>query len=535
MRTRFLATCVTAISLSLPAAWADEMPDSATEHPADAREVQPLEVGEAVPDAKLHDATGTETTLHKALGQQLTAIVFYRGHWCPICSRHTQELKSIQPQLKAAGVQLIAISPDTPEFVEDTHKTLEVPFPLYSDSDLDVIDAFGLGFVVDPETRQKYKGFGIDLEKSSGQQHHVLPVPAVYLIDADGKVVFRHYDPDYRQRLSRGEAARSDQEIRDFVVIAVATRPAYTRRLRPRRRSASIAQFTWGDCEMLLRSQWLMCWLVIFAGGAAADNVMIQRDVVYGHKDGMAATFDVLTPAAPNGAAVLHLQSGGWYSAWRPAEQLVPAAEPFLAQGYTVLVVRHGSAPRYQVPDAVADVRRCVRYVRMHADDLGIDADRLGVWGGSAGGHLTLMLATTGDDGDPNSEDPVLRASSRIKAGVSLFPPTDLRGWTTDPPKVIADVPGLKPPLQFDAALESSVSPILHVTRDDAAVLLIHGDQDLLVPIEHSHNIVPKFSEQQVPHELLVIAGAAHGFSPEQTRERVVPAMVGWFDKHLAP
>lgn len=265
----------------------------------------------------------------------------------------------------------------------------------------------------------------------------------------------------------------------------------------------------------------------------AVDSPQIQPDIVYGHKDGMALTFDVLTPAAPNGAAVLHLQSGGWYSPWQPPQELIGAERPWLDAGYTVFIVRHGSAPKYTVPEAVADVRHCVRYIRLHAGDFGVDANRLGVTGGSAGGHLTLMLATTGDDGDPAAQDPVLQTSSRIACGVSLYPPTDLRGWTTDPPAEIKKHAGLKPPLSFDSKLEDSVSPILAVTADDAPVLMIHGDQDLLVPIEHSRNIVPKFQEVGAVAELLTIEGAAHGYSPEQNQMQVLPAMLGWFEKYL--
>ena len=288
-------------------------------------------------------------------------------------------------------------------------------------------------------------------------------------------------------------------------------------------------------CTVAVRMSLMLALLAIPSLAGAAEAPKITPDVVYGHKDGLALTFDVLTPASPNGAAILHLQSGGWYSGWREPTQMIPAEQPFLEKGYTVFIVRHGSAPRYQVPDAVADVSRCVRYIRLHAADFGIDPNRIGVTGGSAGGHLTLMLATTGDDGDPQAKDPVLRTSSRIAAGVSLFPPTDLRGWTTDPPAAIKAHAGLKPPLAFDAKLEASVSPLLAVTSDDAPVLMIHGDKDELVPISHAQNILPKFEESGVAAELLTIEGAGHGFSPQQNREQVLPAMLGWFDKYLAP
>src|SRR5687768_15409586 len=83
----------------------------------------------------------------------------------------------------------------------------------------------------------------------------------------------------------------------------------------------------------------------------AADEVQIQADVVYGHKDGMALTFDVLKPAKPTGAGVLYIQSGGWYSPWVEPKQLIPVSQPLLSKGITVFIVRHGSAPKYTVPE----------------------------------------------------------------------------------------------------------------------------------------------------------------------------------------
>jgi acetyl esterase/lipase len=288
---------------------------------------------------------------------------------------------------------------------------------------------------------------------------------------------------------------------------------------------------------MLFRFPRLLLALVISSllGSAArgADDVQIQPDVVYGHKDGMALTMDVLRPAGPSGAAVLFLQSGGWYSTWREPEQLVPAARPLLDKGMTVFLVYHGSAPRFQVPDALADVRRAVRYVNWKADELKVDANRIGVLGGSAGGHLSLMLATTGDDGDPAATEEILKHPSRIAAAVALYPPTDLRKWTTDPPKAIAAIPGLKPPLSFPAEKEESVSPILFVSDKAAPSLMIHGDKDELVPIEHSQKLHAALQEKKAVSELLTIEGAAHGYNAEHNK-RVIPAMVGWFEKHLA-
>lgn len=265
----------------------------------------------------------------------------------------------------------------------------------------------------------------------------------------------------------------------------------------------------------------------------ADDPVKIHADLVYGHKDGMALTVDILQPPVQNGAAVLLIQSGGWYSNWMEPRVFLGVGKSFLDKGYALVIVRHGSAPRYQVPDAVADVRRAVRFVRWKAKDYGIDENRLGVQGGSAGGHLTLMLATTGDDGDANAQDEVLKHSSRIAAGVAFYPPTDLRGWVKHPPEVIQEIPALHPPLQFDPAQEESVSPILHVSDTTAPILLIHGDKDLLVPIAHSTHIMTALDKTKAPHKLVTVLGAAHGFDAQQQVEVIQPEMLGWFEEHL--
>ena len=142
---------------------------------------------------------------------------------------------------------------------------------------------------------------------------------------------------------------------------------------------------------------------------SAPPAVDIMPDVVYGHKDGMALTFDVLKPKAnANGAAVIFMVSGGWVSSYSPPQQAATRFQELLNKGFTVIAVRHGSSPKYFIPEIVADVRRAVRFIRFNAKRWGIDANRLGVFGGSAGGHLSLVLGTASDNGDPNAKEEFL-------------------------------------------------------------------------------------------------------------------------------
>jgi acetyl esterase/lipase len=175
------------------------------------------------------------------------------------------------------------------------------------------------------------------------------------------------------------------------------------------------------------------------------------------------------------------------------------------------------------VPEAVADVRRATRYIRLHAADFKVDPDRLGVCGGSAGGHLSLMLGTASDDGDKNSKDDVDRTGDRVECVVAYFPPVDLREWVGDK---------RFPALDFDPKQAESVSPLLFVTKDDPPTLLIHGDKDDLVKIDNSEHILEAFKKEGVPCELVVEHGAGHGFAGEQGNEASA-ALIKWFDKYL--
>lgn len=271
------------------------------------------------------------------------------------------------------------------------------------------------------------------------------------------------------------------------------------------------------------------------AGPVHADEKCdITPDVIYGHKAGMALTFDVIRPVEnEKGVGVLFMVSGGWISRWFPPESVVQnGAGPsnsfsrLVDEGYTLFLVRHGSSPYFKVPDAVADVRRAVRFIRLHAEEYGVDPDRLGVFGGSAGGHLSLMLGTASDSGDQSAADEIEQQSNRVAAVVAYFPPTKIDEFFHLTPQF--------PALDFDKDLAGSVSPLLHVTSDDAPTLLVHGDKDELVPLSNSERIHEAFVEQNVPAELIVIEGAAHGFGDEGNA-RATQALLDWFNKHLAP
>src|SRR5947209_519218 len=169
--------------------------------------------------------------------------------------------------------------------------------------------------------------------------------------------------------------------------------------------------------------------ILAWVPSARADDAppFSRQEVIYGHKYGMALTMDVFTPKKDaNGAGVIFAVSGGWYSDHNGITANVPLyIRPLLDRGYTVFAVCHGSEQKYSIPEILEDMHRAVRFIRHHAKDYGIDPERLGITGGSAGGHLSLMMGITGKPGDAKAPDPVDRESSAVQAVGCFFPPTD--------------------------------------------------------------------------------------------------------------
>jgi len=172
----------------------------------------PLKVGDSIPAVKLRTEDDKELSLRKLVSEKPTVLIFYRGGWCPFCNRHLQSLAGIEDDLNKAGVQLLAISMDQPAKLKATPDREKLHYRLLSDSDAAAATAFGIAFKVDDKTVEKYKGYGINLDAASGNDHHILPHPAVFVADTSGKIHFAHVNPDYKVRLEPKkilEAARA--------------------------------------------------------------------------------------------------------------------------------------------------------------------------------------------------------------------------------------------------------------------------------------------------------------------------------------
>jgi acetyl esterase/lipase len=260
--------------------------------------------------------------------------------------------------------------------------------------------------------------------------------------------------------------------------------------------------------------------------------------VVYGQRHGQDLTLDIIRPQHTNGLGIALMVSGGWKSA-KPGETPTWLMAPVLRRGYTLFAICHISQPEATVMEIIDDANRGIRFIRYHADEYDIDPRRLGVTGGSAGGHLSLMVATRGGPGAADAPDPVDCESSAVEAVAIFYPVTDLLnlGKSTENPGDGG------PPISFVKAfgpnstdlptwknIGRETSPIYHVTSELPPVLIYHGDADTLVPLEQSERFQARARQYGAEVQLVVHPGGHHGWLTMLWDTR---KFADWFDLYL--
>lgn len=297
--------------------------------------------------------------------------------------------------------------------------------------------------------------------------------------------------------------------------------------------------------------RWLRITLLVFAAlvlvlaiGFASTWIYfhpkVQRTngVVYGQRNGRNLAFDVIAPANANGLGVVLMVSGGWKSG-SPGSFPPWMAAALLRRGYTIFAVYHISQPEATVMEITDDVSRAVRFIRHHAREYSVDPQRLGVTGGSAGGHLSLMLATRGGAGPSTSTDPIDTESSAVQAVAIFYPVTDLLnlGDSTEnlhdggPPKSFVRAFG---PNSTNLAewkiIGHEMSPIYYVTSNLPPTLIYHGDADTLVPLDQSERFQKQARQLGRTVELVVHHNGQHGWLSMVWDIR---RFADWFDRYL--
>lgn len=161
-----------------------------------------LKVGDMAPDFSAKDQDGKTISLKQALQKGPVVMLFYRGQWCPYCNKQMSRFSDSLSLLIAKGASLLAIAPETAENVKKTIEKTKSTFPVLVDQGLAIMKMYKVNFAVDEKTITKYKGYGIDFDKTNGVNGANLPVPATYIIGKDGKVKYVFFNTDYRKRAS---------------------------------------------------------------------------------------------------------------------------------------------------------------------------------------------------------------------------------------------------------------------------------------------------------------------------------------------
>lgn len=177
---------------------------SAQDFAMSADKVNPVLIGSTIPDIAVKNIDGENVKLRDIVKEKPTILVFYRGGWCPYCNRHLADLKKIEDDLSKEGYQVFAISADRPDLLKRTLDKNELTYTLLSDAPMTAAKAFGIAFKMDDKAVENYKSYGIDLEEDSGYDHHLLPAPAVFIVNQEGTIKFSYVNPDYKERIDGG-------------------------------------------------------------------------------------------------------------------------------------------------------------------------------------------------------------------------------------------------------------------------------------------------------------------------------------------
>lgn len=263
------------------------------------------------------------------------------------------------------------------------------------------------------------------------------------------------------------------------------------------------------------------------------------EDVIYGRKVGTALTLDVFEPAQKNGAAVFFIVSGGFMS---NHSDISPARiQPLVDRGYTVFAVVHGSQPRFIIPEMEQDIHRAIRFVRTNAARWGLDPQKFGITGMSAGGHLSLKMGVQGGPGAATARDPIDRESSAVQAVACFYPVSDFANFSQPGELMWEHKAPHTPPQAFgpksdtrEGRLEQArqISTIHYVTAKMAPTLIYHGENDTTVPIYQSQMLEKKCAEVGATFKLIPKPGAGHGGQfGDHLKE--MSGCADWFDQYL--
>lgn len=266
---------------------------------------------------------------------------------------------------------------------------------------------------------------------------------------------------------------------------------------------------------------------------AVPDQVLFETDIEYSKPDGQSLQLDLARPKTGTGPfpAVLCIHGGGFRAGNRQSYDGL--CLKLAGRGYVAATITYRLAPKYPFPAAIYDTKAAVRWLRANAKKYNIDPERIGVTGGSAGGHLAQFLGVTGGVKEFEGDGGNAEQSSRVACVVNYYGPSDFTksyGKSVDAAEVL--------PLFLGGNLQQArhkhivASPLYWVTPDAAPTLCVHGTEDKYVAYEQAVWTIDRLKAADVEAELLTLEGAGHGFKGKDA-ETAEKALMAFFDKHL--
>lgn len=269
------------------------------------------------------------------------------------------------------------------------------------------------------------------------------------------------------------------------------------------------------------------------------ESVRLEADLPYADTDNPRQRLDLLLPKQPADDKPLPVVAFIHGGAWRAGDKRggVGQVAPLVASGqFAGVSIGYRLSDEAIWPAQIHDCKAAIRWVRAHAKQYNLNADKIAVWGSSAGGHLVAMLGTSG--GVKELEGTLgkhLDQSSRVTCVVDFFGPTDLLAMGKYPSRIPHDEANspesrlVGGPVQETQAAAKSASPVTYVSKDDPPFLLMHGSEDPLVPYNQSERLAEALTKAGCEPIFVKVQGAGHGFGGPQVARRVEQ----FLQKHL--
>jgi acetyl esterase/lipase len=264
----------------------------------------------------------------------------------------------------------------------------------------------------------------------------------------------------------------------------------------------------------------------------------VEKNVSYSNADIFSLKLDIYYPLAAPGPmpSVVYLHGGAWVGGDKSEAEDSPEVTELVKRGFLVASINYGLAPRYTILEQVENAKCAVRFLRANTSRFGINPDKIGVLGASAGAHLAALIGTTDKSAGLDEVGGFSDQSSKVNAVVDLYGPSDVRALLQgSPPIVLQGLIGSSDP---NSTILDKINPLIYVSAGDPPFLILQGDKDIVVPPSQSQILYDKLKATGVPATLVVVKNAGHSFTPvsgamSPTRTEITGMVADFFDRQL--